>query len=72
MSLCPYCKKQFNAASITPVTGRSIREFGRTFALVSYDCPSCHTSLGIGADPQEQCEDIASAVMRRLQTPGRR
>ena len=64
MANCPKCGTSFSAVTITDIkvgTGKQKKWNG-----ISYDCPSCGTSLGVQVNPVALKDDTVSEILDAL------
>jgi hypothetical protein len=64
MTKCPHCAKQIGQLAIAPHDGGVL--FGTTWKCISFNCPHCHTSLGVQIDPIAIKTDIINELLRKL------
>lgn len=62
MTLCPHCKNgipSFNIQTLNGYAGTAV------WKVISYNCPSCHVSLGVQIDPIAIKTDTINELRRR-------
>lgn len=61
MTKCPKCEQTISRVSIKELDGVTSQ---KTWRCISYNCPLCHTSLGVQIDPIAIKVDIINSLQR--------